>query len=105
MRRRYKIRGDYDREVAAPVPARTFRLCCIFLKDAEITCPDVPGADGRPLKAAFSTPPQFQAQMKDRTAGQYSDFVQAFTGGVVKCEWLFETLLGSQWTSAGKKPG
>ena len=111
LRRRYKVWGDYDREVAAwkavaaQVPARTFRLGCIFLKDAEITCPDVPGADGQPLKATFSTPPGFEAQMKDRTAGQYSDFVQAFTGGAVKCEWFFETLPGLKWTSTGKKPG
>jgi hypothetical protein len=111
LRRRYKVWGDYDAEVAAwkalaaQAPARTFRLGCIFLKDAEITCPDVQGADGQPLKAVFSTPPEFQAQMKDRTAGQYSDFVQAFTHGAVKCEWVFETLSGLKWTSTGKNPG
>jgi hypothetical protein len=42
--------------------------------------------------------------MRERTAREYSDFTYAFTGGAVKCEWVFETLGGLTWTSAGRKP-
>lgn len=115
LRRRYRVWGDYAAEVAAwkakadatkrAQPPRTFRLACIFLKDAGIVCPDVAGADGKPLRATFSTPPDFEREMRERTSREYSDFTHAFTGGEVKCEWIFETLGGLEWTSAGRKPG
>jgi len=117
LRRRYMVWGDYEAEVAAwkgkaelaakerKTPPRTFRLGCVFLKDAEVICPDVAGTDGQPMKATFSTPAEFATQMRDRTARQYSDFVYAFTGGAVQCEWVFETVEGLKWTSTGKTPG
>jgi hypothetical protein len=117
LRRRYRVWGDYGAETAAwkttvetaaaarSNPPRTFRLGCIFLQDATIICPDVLGTDGQPLHATFSTPPEFERQMCERTASEYSDFTTAFTGGEVKCEWVFETLRGLTWTSPGKQPG
>ena len=90
---------------ARATPPRTFRLGCIFLKDAQISCPDIAGADGQPLRAVFSTPAQSAAEMREHTAPQYSDFTFAFTGGAVRCEWVFETLEGMKWASPGKLPG
>jgi hypothetical protein len=117
LRRRYRVWGDYAAEVSAwkskaaaaaskrtRIP-RTFRLGCIFLKDANIVCPDVAGTDGNPLRATYSTPPEFEKEMREWTTQQYSDFTEAFTGGEVKCEWTFETLSGLKWTSTGKQPG
>jgi hypothetical protein len=117
LRRRYRAWGDYAAETAAwkaiadqavrtrKAPARTFRLVCIFLKDAEVSCPEFAGTDGKPLRATFSTPQYFVKEMRERTAQQYSDFVYAFTGGAVQCDWSFETLEGLKWTSPGKSPG
>jgi len=44
-------------------------------------------------------------EMREERAGEYADFTWAFSGGRVKCEWVFETLGGLKWTSAGAKPG
>jgi hypothetical protein len=113
LRRRYRVWGSYPKELAAwkamveqsgAVPARTFRLGCIFLKDAEIVFPDVPGADGKPLRGKYTTPPAFVDKMRSRTAQEFTDFAYAFTGGAVKCEWTFDTLTGVKWTGPGKKP-
>jgi hypothetical protein len=116
LRRRYRVRDDYEAEVrqwkqvattnaaARKTPPRTFRLGCIFLKDAQITCPDVMGSDGKPLCATFTTPTYFVREMTDHTAAQYVDFSFAFTGGAVRSEWVFQTLQGLKWTAAGKSP-
>jgi hypothetical protein len=117
LRRRYRVWGDYAAEVAAwkakaeqaanerKTPPRTFRLGCIFLKNAVVSCPDIKGIDDQPLRATFSTPPEFAAQMQAHTAPEYNDFTFAFTGGAVKCEWVFETLEDLKWTAPGKTPG
>ena len=117
LRRRYRVWGDFAKEMAAwkakavaaeksrTKPPRTFRLGCIFLKDATVVFPEIPGTDGQPLRATFSTPPEFAEAMRSHTAQEYSDFTFAFTGGEVKCEWIFETLTGLNWTGAGKNPG
>jgi hypothetical protein len=111
LRRRYRVWGSYAKELAAwkakvgqsgAVPSRTFRLGCIFLKDAEVVFPEVPGTDGKPLRGKYTTPPAFMEAMRARTAQEYSDFSYAFTGGAVKCEWTFETLTGVKWTGPGK---
>ncbi|MBI1371497.1 MAG: hypothetical protein GC159_01865 [Phycisphaera sp.] len=120
LRRRYRVWGDYDAELAAwkkiaddeaaaraadPDGApRVFRIGCVFLKDAAITCPDLPGADGKPLRATFTTPDKFEHAMRDHAAQAYSDFTWAFTRGAVKCEWTFVTLHDLQWTAPGKRP-
>jgi hypothetical protein len=115
LRRRYMVWGDYGAELAAwKVKAdaaarirkekpRVFRLGCIFLKEATVTFPEIPGTDAKPLRATYSTPHIFQYTMRTRTAPEYADFTWAFTGGTVKCEWLFETLDGLAWTGEGKK--
>lgn len=117
LRRRYAVWGDFPREMAVwlakanaaarrrPEPPRTFRLGCIFLKDAKVVCPEIVGRDGQPLQAVYSTPAEFEAQMRARTTQEYADFTWAFTGGEVRCEWVFETLPGLTWTAAGKSPG
>jgi hypothetical protein len=116
LRRRYRVWGDYGAEVDAwkakaeaeaakrTQPPRIFRLGCIFLKNAAIVFPDVRGTDGQPLHATFTTPVEFERQMRERTTQQYCDFTTAFTGGEVKCEWVFETLEGLIWTSPGARP-
>jgi hypothetical protein len=116
LRRRYRVWGDYGAEVGAwkthadalaakrPAPPRTFRLGCVFLKNATVVCPDVLGTDGKPLRATYSTPDAFAQEMQQRTAQAYSEFAYAFTGGAVQCEWVFATLDGLTWTSPGKKP-
>jgi hypothetical protein len=114
LRRRYRVWGDYPAEMEAwkakaqqqsvnPAP-RIFRLGCVFLKNAEISCPDILGNDGNPVRAIYSTPAYFATQMRDHTAQEYSDFVFAFTGGAVRCEWIFQTLDGLKWKSPGKTP-
>lgn len=117
LRRRYRVWGDYAAELAAwkaeadsaarnrKAAPRVFRLGCLFLKDAAITFPDIPGADGKPLRATFSTPPDFADRMRSQTAQEYADFTWAFTGGAVKCEWIFETLEGLAWDGKGQKTG
>jgi hypothetical protein len=114
LRRRYRAWGSYEKELAAwkaaadktgVGPSRTFRLGCIFLKDAEIEFADVPGADGKPLHGTFSTPAKFMEEMRATAVPGYSDFAHAFTGGAVKCEWVFETLTGLKWTATGKITG
>lgn len=115
LRRRYRVWGDFERELAVwktradelaksrKSPPRTFRLACVFLKNASIVFPDVPGADGRPLRATYSTPPEFERAMRERATREYADFTWAFTGGEVRCEWVFETVADVTWTAAGKQ--
>ena len=117
VRRRYMVRDEFAAEMAAwKVKAdagarghneapRMFRLGCVFLKDATVTFSEIPGADGKPLRATFSTPRAFEETMRSRTALEYADFTWAFTGGKVKCDWVFETLSGLTWTGQGKNPG
>lgn len=117
LRRRYRVWGDFAAEMAAgkakaesnamsrPNPPRTFRLGCIFLQDAAVVFPEIAGSDGQPLRATFTTPPAFIEAMRSQTANEYSDFTYAFTGGEVKCEWVFETLAGLTWTGTSKTPG
>lgn len=114
LRRRYRVWGDFDKELAAwknradtlakqrTSPPRTFRLGGVFLKDAQVTFPDVPGRDGRPVQATFTTPPDFERSMREKLAQQYADFTWAFTQGEVRCEWVFETLSDLKWRSTGK---
>ena len=117
LRRRYLVWGDFAAEMAAwkvkadavsrdsKAAPRVFRLGCVFLKEATMTFPDIPGTDGKPLRATFTTPHDFEETMRTRTAQEYADFTWAFTGGAVKCEWVFETLSSLAWTDTGKKPG
>jgi hypothetical protein len=113
LRRSYRAWGDYTKELAAwkavadrrtggMPPKRTFRLCCVFLDDAEIEFPEIEGADGKPLRGVYSTPMDFREKMLV-TAQGYSDFTYAFTQGELKCEWVFENLKGLKWTQPGKK--
>ena len=116
LRRRYRVWGDFAAETAAwkakadaaardrKQPPRVFRLGCVFLNDATITCPDIPGADGKPLHATFSTPREFENTMREQTAREYADFTWSFTGGEVRCEWVFATVGGLAWTARGKTP-
>ncbi|HWE01203.1 MAG TPA: hypothetical protein VG326_02245 [Tepidisphaeraceae bacterium] len=116
LRRRYRIWGDFPAEMAAwkavadernkqaHAPPRTFRLGCVFLKNAEILCPDLPGMDGNALAATYTTPAYFTTEMREHTAPEFGDFVYAFTGGAVRCEWVFQTLEGLKWTSPGTTP-
>ena len=116
LRRRYRVWGDYEAEMTAwkdkaraaaakrKEPPRTFRLVCVFLKDATIECPDLLGDDGKPLRATYATPADFEKKMREKTAQEYSDFTEAFTGDAVQCEWLFTTVTGLNWTAAGKTP-
>lgn len=115
LRRRYRVWGNYEQEMQAwksqadaaatkrATPPRTFRLGCIFVKNASVTFPEVAGANGQPLRATFSTSPEFEKAMRERAANEYSDFTWAFTGGEVKCEWVFETLSDLKWTATGKQ--
>src|SRR5213075_2958440 len=88
LRRRYRVWGDYSKEVAAwkaeadkltggVPPKRTFRLCCIFLDKCEVEFPEVEGADGKPLRGVYTTPAEFREKMP-RTAQDYADFTYAF---------------------------
>jgi len=117
LRRRYMVWGDYAAEMAAwkakadaaaknrQEKPRVFRLGCIFLKDATVTFPDTLGADGKALCGTYSTPHYFQDAMRTQIMQQYADFTWAFTGGMVKTEWICETLDGLAWTGAGRRPG
>ena len=115
LRRRYRVWGDYEAELAAwkaesdklkggVPPKQTFRLCYVFLDDAEITCPEVTGTDGQPLHGTYSTPQDFREKMP-HVAQQYADYTYAFTHGELKCESSFVTLKGIKWTAPGKQPG
>lgn len=112
LRRRYRVWGDYGREVAAwkaeadkltggKPPQRTFRLACIFLDDCEVEFPEIEGADGKPLRGTYGTPAEFREKMP-RTAQEYADFTYAFSHGELKCEWLFDTIKGVKWKGPGK---
>lgn len=112
LRRRYRVWGDYEQELAAwkaeadkltggIPPKRTFRLCCVFLDEAEVEFPDIPGADGKPLRGVYTTPAEFREKMP-RTAQAYSDFTYAFSHGQLKCEWQYDTVRGLKWKTPGK---
>jgi hypothetical protein len=117
LRHRCIVWGDFAEEMAAwkakadvaaknrRQPPRTFRLGCIFLKDAKVVFPEVAGTNGQPLQAVYSTPLEFEVEMRTHTTREYADFTWAFSGGEVKCEWVFETLKGLTWTAAGRNPG
>ncbi len=79
---------------------------CIFLKDARITFPRIPGADGQPLTGTFTTPPAFVESMRTRGMREYTDFMFAFSRGQLEVEWVTVTLEGLHWVSdADKNPG
>ena len=112
LRRRYRVWGDYAKEVAAwkteadkltggKPPKQTFRLCCIFLDECEVEFPEIEGADRKPLRGTYTTPAEFREKMS-RAAQEYSDFTYAFSHGELKCEWLFDTIKGVKWKSPGK---
>ena len=114
--RRYRHRGDWQAEcqdylreaqgnaASRPASPRTLRLGCVFLKNARITFPAIQGADGKPLEAAYDTPGEFQDKMRRQATVEYADFMFAFSGGLVKVEWVLETVEGVHWVQAGDKP-
>jgi len=100
---------DYLREAQAnaasrPTPPRALKLGCVFLKNARITFPAIQGADGKPLEAAYDTPAEFEERMRRQVTGEYADFMFAFSGGLAKVEWVFETVEGIHWVQEGDKP-
>ena len=113
LRRRYRHWGDWEREVAdfkaegaravsaAGREPRVVRVGCVFLEDARLECPLIPGGDGRPLQAAYTTPEWFRRRMRDDICPRYGDFMEAFSGGEVRLEWTFATVRGLVWTFAG----
>lgn len=114
LRRRYRHWGEWDREVAdfqdegrravaaAGRQPRTMRVGCVFFEDARLECPKIPGGDGKPLQAAYTTPEWFRRRMREDTCRRYGDFVEAFSGGEVRLEWTFVTVRGLVWTFAGQ---
>jgi len=114
--RRYRHWGDWQAEfqdylrdaqtnaASHPAPPRALRLGCVFLKNARITFPAIQGADGKPLEAAYDTPASFEEKMRRQATGEYADFLFAFSGGLVKVEWVFETVEGIHWVQEGDKP-
>ena len=115
LRRRYRHWGDWDREVAdylaqarramqaAGRTPKTIRVGCVFLDDARLVCPRIPGSDGKPLEAAYTTPEPFRERMRADTCPRYGDFMEAFSGGEVRLEWTFVTVPGLVWTFDGPK--
>jgi len=115
LRRRYRHWGDWDREVAdhlaearramqaAGRTPRAIRVGCVFFDGARLVCPMIPGSDGRPLEAAYTTPASFRERMQADTCPRYGDFMEAFSGGEVRLEWTFVTVPGLVWTFAGAK--
>ncbi|MCX7048457.1 MAG: hypothetical protein NTX50_23595 [Candidatus Sumerlaeota bacterium] len=116
LRRRYRVWGDWNKEVQAYLeeardkarqrasPARKLKMGCVFLKDAQITCENVQGADGKPLTGVYSTPEARMQEARQKDARDFADFMFAFSQGEVEVEWTFETLEGLQWKENGKKP-
>jgi hypothetical protein len=79
---------------------------CVFLRDARITFPKIPGADGKPLSGTYTTPPAFVEAMKSRGMRGYSDFMFAFSRGELEVGWVTETLEGLHWVSkTDRNPG
>lgn len=115
LRRRYRHWGDWDGEVAdylaqarqamraAGRTPKIIRVGCVFFDDARLVCPKIPGADGKPLEAAYTTPESFRRQMRDDVCPRYGDFMEAFSGGEVRLEWTFVTVPGLVWTFDGPK--
>jgi len=114
--RRYRHWGDWQAEfqdylrearanaASRPTPPRLLRLGCVFLKNARVTFPAIKGAEGKPLEATYDTQAEFQDRMRRQATGEYSDFMFAFSGGLVKVEWVFETVEGIHWIQEGDKP-
>ncbi len=114
--RRYRHWGDWQAEfqdylreaqanaASRGTPPRALKLGCVFLKDARITFTAIKGADGKPLEATYDTPADFQEKMRQQATGEYADFMFAFSGGLVKVEWVFETVEGIHWVQPGDKP-
>ena len=117
LRRRYRVWGDWDREVQACLeearekakargtPPRKVTMGCIFLKDATIELQPYKGGDGKPLRGTYTTPPAFVQAMRTRGMQDYSDFMFAFSGGELEVEWVAETLEGMHWVQTHKTRG
>ena len=111
LRRRYRVWGDWEAELRtyldearANAAARgrrgaRVRMGCLFLKNARITFPRIPGTDGQPLTGTFTTPAGFVQAMKTRGMREYSNFMFAFSRGELEVEWVTETLEGLHWIS------
>ncbi len=115
LRRCYRVWGDWAAEQQAYLaearenakargtPARRVKMGCIFLKDAQITFTNIPGADGKPLTGSYSTPPEFSDAMKQRGMREYCDFMFAFSRGELEVEWVTATLTNLHWVSDAPK--
>ena len=114
--RRYRHWGDWSAEVedylceakanaaTRPVPPRTLKLGCVFVKNARITFPRIAGAEGKPLEATYSTPSELEDKMRGQVTRDYADFVFAFSKGEVRVQWVFETVEGIHWVQDGNEP-
>jgi hypothetical protein len=117
LRRRYRVWGDWDAEVAAwlkqarenaaarGTPARKLKVGCVFLKDARISSTDTKGDDDQPLTGTYTTPPKFVEEMKTKGMQDYCDFMFAFSGGELEVEWVVATLEGLHWQAPGTNWG
>ncbi len=113
LRRRYRVWGDWDAEVAAwllqarenaarrGTPGRSLKIGCVFLKNARMTSTDLKGDDGRALEATYTTSPAFVDAMKTRGMKEFTDFLFAFSGGEVEVTWVVETVEDLHWTGPG----
>ncbi len=111
LRRRYRVWGDWDAEVRAHLevaranaaargtPGRRVKMGCVFFKEARISFPKIPGADGKPLTGVYTTPSAFVDGMKTRGMSAYAAFMFAFSRGELEVEWVTETLEGLHWIS------
>ncbi len=115
LRGRYRFWGDWEREFQAYLeeartaarargtPSRRVTMGCVFLKDATITISDLRGGDGRPLRATYTTPPDFVQAMRGRVMKEYADYMFAFSGGELEVDWVVETVPGLRWAQTGTR--
>ena len=86
---------------ARGTPCRSVTMGCVFLKDATITLQDVPGGDGRPMTATYSTPQDFMDEMRNRCTKEYSDYMFTWSGGELEVQWVIETIEHMHWVQTG----
>ncbi len=82
-------------------PPRRVTFAAVLLKNVDITCPNHPGGDGKPMHGTFTTTPEQEKQIRAE-AQKTIDFFYAASNGKLLVEFIFPVLDGLK-VQAGDK--